>query len=831
MQELQIESVPDSLKNFLKPFNFKKITISVQPESGLEGVRIPEGNWFSPKNRVRAIPIEQFYSEEVQAELQNCQMAGCAIYFLINEGNGEPTDLASGNFNCGKRVNIITLKALVIDTDNANYLDLVAKLKSIGLVPHYYVESSPNKYHFYFLIKDLPAEGDNVLQWTALQKYLDDLIPNLDQTMVETNQVLRLPTFYNLKPTLEKPFKIRIAGEAGIDRLPYHDLKFLYDRLEAFKYNDSTYVNGIGTFKETYTKFEFPKTKLNAGERRDKICRYIEHVMENRLPLHAPEEEYFHYVNNFIRDYIKPNEQHDFLEGGSRRQNLINYFNDQRNYRIKKNQAVEELKQSQQLDHVDAVSDSKLPDTFYKNFPGDLGFITKEISDYAPNLPQELCFAGALAISGMLKAETFRFKGAWPFVNGLIVAGTGVGKSAVKDIVERTLASAGLRGQYSQVLGFQNSVQSLHTSLYAAGGAGIVMIDESGDYLSTITSKNAPGYAKALKKYFKEATTGKDEGTWLHPGGSLSYQVPPINGGMLSLWMLIQPDKFESSMSLEDMADGFLPRFFVFNGKSKIKLTRTFNEDIDYKSFTPSIDFKVYLESLSQRMPYTSTNSVTEEVEKALKETTPKIKADILAAAKRDAVYTARSEARKLGNSRIEVKIDDDAKSLVQEYLNERELEANKAQSKDGNDPTLGIYIRIEEMLLRLMCNAVSWNSVTKEARIDYTLAKACIQFHRFQTDRFFRNELAEISKGTGERDMDTVLAALKKVFHAKGKDSVKIGDISEAIRSTKRPKNISFVVQELVKRGQVLLEMKANPKQPMHKTPHYFPVETPEVI
>lgn len=824
MQTLEVTTPTSPLKAFFKALDYKLLTISVQPEK--PGAQVIKGNWFDPKNRVRAIPIETFFTEEVQEELQNLQSLGNAIYFLINEGNGTPTDLATQNLNCGKRANITTLRTLAIDTDSADKDALMLKLKEIKLAPHYIIESSPNKYHFYFFINPEKTEGSNVLYWESLQRLLFNLVPNLDQSMADTNQVLRVPTFYNLKPKLEKDFQVRFRGIA--DRIEPYDLKFLYDRLGASRYEKlkDTPLNGNGTYTDSFNKFEFPTTKLAEGNRRTIICSYIEHLMENRLPLHASQAEYFTHVDSFIYAHLKQSDWPDFLPGGRRRQNLENYFRDQLSYRVKKIQAKETFIANQTFTHRENIEEKKLPNDFYRNFPGDLGTIVREISDYSPNLPQEICFAGALAISGALKAETFRFKGAWPFVNGLIIAGTGVGKSAVKDIVERALTVAGLRGKYPQILGFQNSVQSLHTALYAAGGAGTVIIDESGDYLSTITGKNAPGYAKALKKYFKEATTGKDQGTWLHPGGSLSYSVPPINGGMLSLWMLIQPDKFTSSLDLADMADGFLPRFFVFNGKASIKLTRTFDENVDYKSYSPSMDFKVYLESLVSRMPCIDTKAVSDNAEKELKELSPKAKSDVIAASKRDAVYVARSEARKIGANNVQVTITEEAEALVKDYLKEKEIEANKAQKQDSDAPALGVFIRMEEMLLRLMCNAASYNHSTGQAQVNKDLAAACIRFHRFQTDRFFENELAEISKGSGERDLEIVYKGLVKAYIDNFNKPVKAGQVSHAIKNTKRPKNVSMVIQELVKRGQALVQMQPNKKFEGHKTAHYIPLE-----
>jgi len=818
MQQEEAKAHP-SLESFFRDLGFNLITVSMQPE--LPNSVMPRGKYFSPKNRVRAFTFEDYFTSSTQKELQIAHTAGHAAYFLINEGNGVPKDPEQGNLNCGRRENITHLTTLAIDTDNADPELLMEKLAQLKLLPHYIVQSSNKKFHLYFLIEKEEAVGENILYWEALQKYLHSLVPGMDQSMSDTSQVLRIPGFYNLK--YDPPFRVTISRRRDI---PKYKLKELFDRLGAssfydFKLNGHAGLNGSanganGTGPASYKPFEFPAKKLSPGERRTTITRYIEHVMENVLPITAKEEDYFVLIDAFIIKYCTPKDAEEFISG-KRRQNLISYFYDQRNYRLKSKFQQDHLAAQEKLEHAENISSKSLPDDFYLNFPGDLGMLVREIHAYTPTLSLELCFAGALMISGALKAESFRFKGAWPFVNGLVIAGTGAGKSTLKDIVERTLTIAGLRGKYPQVFGFQNSVQSLHTSLYSAGGAGTVIVDESGDYLETITAKNAPAYAKSLKKYFKESTTGKDRGTWLHPGGSLSYQVPPIDGGMLSLWMLIQPNKFEGSMSLDDMADGFLPRFFVFNGKTTINLTRFIRGEAGTKTFKPSTDLEVYLASFAALVPTVSVDSVLSDCEKELKEQMPKAKMDFIVAAKRDAVYRARSEARLI--NKIEVSIEASAARIVDEYLCERQQDALSCFALNGESaPALGVFVRMEEMLMRLLCNAVDSKAV-----VTYELAEACIQFHKFQTDRFITNEVSEMGKGEGEKDLEVVLAGFVKAFRDSGGEPVKVGEIIKAIKQNRRPKNAAALVKELVSRGQLVTVQQPNKRHPTQKITHYI--------
>jgi hypothetical protein len=775
---------------FLDAFNFALITVSVQPEA--PDSYITETSHFSALNRVRAVTPETFYSDDFQAELRTQQMSGCAIYFTMNEGDGKPKDPPK-NLNCGRRTNITTLRTLAIDTDEADAHALTKRLIELHLHPHFIIETRPKRYHFYFLIEPVPAEGEHILQWKAMQKYLASLVPNLDQSLGDINQVLRVPGFFNLKKD-----KHAVNVKKSFD-LETNNLEALYLRTNAHIHSD---FDNITT--KPYTAYEFPVTKpIPSGSRRTEITRYIEHIMENVLPLDAHEKDYFIHIDAFILTHLSVKDQPEFLPGGSRRQNIEQYFHDQRGYRLRKHHQQQSLQASKEFDQQIAIEENSLPDSFYLNFPEDLGQITREIHAYTPTTALELCFAGALCISGALKAESFRFNGLWPLLNGLIIGGSGSGKSTIKAIIEKCLTTAGLAGSYPQLFDFQNTVQSLHTCLYSAGGVGTTIVDESGDYLQIITAKNAPGYAKALKKYYKESTTGRSDGTRLTAGGSLSFQVPPIEGGMLGLWIMLQPDKFLESLSMADLADGFLPRFFIFNGESNLDMGNIIAGDGSGKSFKPSLDLEVLMQSITQFTAFGNNTSIAttlKTVEDEAKAKNPKTKRETIRLLQRDAIHSLRATARKMGPA-VPVTIDDEAKYAVMAYIQERQEMAKEIFKNDKNAPELVIYIRMEEMLMRMLCNAAPLTAGSKaHANITLEIAENCIAFHRFQTARFFKKEMKEMSS---DRDMDYLVDVVSRAVKKHG-GAVTAKQITLAMRHNKRPRNLTNLLRDAVARGEI---------------------------
>ncbi len=526
---MQIEPIPalepSKLRSFFKSFAFSLITVSVQPEAG-EASEVPRGTWFSNKNRVRAMSFDIFFTDKMQEELINCQAHRCAIYFMINQGDGVPKDPTTGILNCGRNENVTSLRALCIDTDSGDVEIVKEKLEGLQLAPHYIIESSPNKFHIYFLINPEDANPQNIQRWRTIQHFLANLTPGLDSSVAKECQVLRLPGFFNLKPG-RNPFKVSIRK---VQNIPYYDLNELYLRLNGQGYDDL--LNQVHSFSngeaKVYQKYVEPVGFLKEGNRRKGITSYIEHVMENQIKIDADDEIYHSVMDGYIRKKIEPHEQAVFLDESSpRRQNLKQYIKDQIKYRQKKQRHYEEI-----IEHHESVTGQSLPDNFYLNFPGDLGKITRELHDYAPFLSLEMCFAGALCISGMIKGDVLRYEGAWPYINGIVIAGAGAGKSTLRNFIEKVLTVGGFKGKFPKLIKIQSSAQSLHKCLYAAGGAGCLLIDEAGEHLQTITSKNAPAYAKTIRSYYKNASTGSYDGHSLHPGGSLSFTIPEVVGSM-----------------------------------------------------------------------------------------------------------------------------------------------------------------------------------------------------------------------------------------------------------------------------------------------------------
>ena len=123
---------------------------------------------------------------------------GAAVWVMINAGDG------TGR----KGANVTRVRAVFADLDGSP-LDPVMRCE---LEPHVVVETSPSKYHAYWLVDGLPLDQFEGVQRRIATMFNGDAICDLPR-------VMRLPGFVHQKdPT--KPFLVRIGHQA--ERLPYN---------------------------------------------------------------------------------------------------------------------------------------------------------------------------------------------------------------------------------------------------------------------------------------------------------------------------------------------------------------------------------------------------------------------------------------------------------------------------------------------------------------------------------------------------------------------------------------------------------------------------------
>lgn len=128
--------------------------------------------------------------------LERRQYQGAGAYFMVNQGDGNGRTAA----------NVTRTRAVCVDLDGAPLEPVTAA----GLPPHIVVESSPDRFHAYWITDPFPLEMFTPIQKAAAARF------NGDKSIHDLPRVMRLPGFWHLKGD---PFKTRILSMS--DAPPY----------------------------------------------------------------------------------------------------------------------------------------------------------------------------------------------------------------------------------------------------------------------------------------------------------------------------------------------------------------------------------------------------------------------------------------------------------------------------------------------------------------------------------------------------------------------------------------------------------------------------------
>jgi hypothetical protein len=135
--------------------------------------------------------------DECWAKLEQLNAAGAGVYVTINEI--EPGKPRRTKYT--RRV-----RALFIDLDDpAQFDDVRSKILKCGLPPSIVTQTSPGKFHIYWLVNDCPLE-----LFKAAQQRLIELF-GTDRNVCDLPRVMRLPGFIHRK---EMPFRSKLADLA-----------------------------------------------------------------------------------------------------------------------------------------------------------------------------------------------------------------------------------------------------------------------------------------------------------------------------------------------------------------------------------------------------------------------------------------------------------------------------------------------------------------------------------------------------------------------------------------------------------------------------------------
>lgn len=132
--------------------------------------------------------------EQHFAALASIQEKGGGIFVMVNEGDGV---IHTGKTTCRNAENVVAVRSVFVDLDGS---PLAPVLK--GLYPSIVVESSPDRWHGYWLTHDCPLDDFRKRQQQIAAKF------NGDPKVIDLPRVMRLPGFFHQKA---EPFMTRMT--------------------------------------------------------------------------------------------------------------------------------------------------------------------------------------------------------------------------------------------------------------------------------------------------------------------------------------------------------------------------------------------------------------------------------------------------------------------------------------------------------------------------------------------------------------------------------------------------------------------------------------------
>jgi len=185
--------------------------------------------------------------EEHGATLASLNAQGAGVFVMVNRGDG-----------LGRKAeNVTTIRALFVDLDGAPLEPVLA----CGLDPHIVIESSPARYHAYWLADDCQLDRFTPLQAAIAAKF------NGDRVVKDLPRVMRLPGFWHQKG---EPFQTRIINQNPVAPYAVADL---IERLE-MNAHPTAQTAGITTPQTLTFDRKNAIAGFAQGNRDDSLFRY-----------------------------------------------------------------------------------------------------------------------------------------------------------------------------------------------------------------------------------------------------------------------------------------------------------------------------------------------------------------------------------------------------------------------------------------------------------------------------------------------------------------------------------------------------------------------------
>lgn len=518
--------------DFFKKFNYEVITIQCLHKD--------------KPTLTYSVPIDNY--PFLIEKLTEKNKEGYQVYFMVNEGDGVTKNKGSTVRN---KAAVTFLTSLFIDSDECSPQVIRGFLTAYNIEPHLVVESSPNKFHYYFLIQKTEKDSSSLAKWKACQKalmFLGDHNQNptgCDTSMHDESKLLRVPNFYHLK---SDPFLTRIRKERDI---PLYTLDELFVTLQASRF-----------FKRTFEKFDVTKEKFEEGERHQTITQFLGSLIHKNVEPRLALESLYGYIQ------LKFKDPKQFLPGGLRHKEVLDAYEYVLN--SYNESLIEESIQVLEQHYDDPYS---LPESFYLDCPGIAGKMIREINDRSFYKSPSIVFGTVVGLLGTLKSHHVSPSGLTASNYFITIADTGRGKNYAQQVLTKTFTDLGITDMLSNRM---RSEQGFYKTLQRGEGRVLLMIDEFEAFFQALSdeSNKSPAWLKECHSLLLKLYTSTNT-SYFSTGDTVSQSSMTFYYPCLNLLAFGVPSSLRKAFNKSSLTSGFLSRCIILSEANRKRYKNT----------------------------------------------------------------------------------------------------------------------------------------------------------------------------------------------------------------------------------------------------------------
>ena len=141
--------------------------------------------------------------DEHSGQLASLNDAGAGIFVMVNAGDGLTR---ASSKTCRTAANVVRVRALFVDLDGAP----IEPVLTTALPPDWVVQSSPGRWHAYWIVHDCPLADFARAQGALAARF------NGDRTVKDLPRVMRVPGFVHRK---REPFLSELFLSMDFDQI------------------------------------------------------------------------------------------------------------------------------------------------------------------------------------------------------------------------------------------------------------------------------------------------------------------------------------------------------------------------------------------------------------------------------------------------------------------------------------------------------------------------------------------------------------------------------------------------------------------------------------